>query len=125
MAASYERRVKSAGTAVHSSGSFVTPDGQQERRLIVGVKIGPALNASVRRAAEEAERVGFHSVWLSERVVTPLDKPHPYDPMPDPWVALSYLAAGAERVPLGTSVRMTALRAPVLLARRLVTVDRP
>ena len=77
--------------------------------MIVGVKIGPALDASVRRAAEEAERIGFHSVWLSERVVTPLDKPHPYDPMPDPWIALSYVAAVTERVLLGTSVSMIAL----------------
>jgi probable F420-dependent oxidoreductase len=92
--------------------------------LIVGVKIGPALDASVGRAAEEAERVGFHSVWLSERVVTPLDKPHPYDPMPDPWIALSYVAAVTERVLLGTSVSMIALRPPVLMARELATLDR-
>ena len=92
--------------------------------MIVGVKIGPALDASVRRAAEEAERVGFHSVWLSERVVTPLDKPHPYDPMPDPWIALSYVAAVTERVLLGTSVSMIALRPPVLMARELATLDR-
>ena len=92
--------------------------------MIVGVKIGPALDASVRRAAEEAERIGFHSVWLSERVVTPLDKPHPYDPMPDPWIALSYVAAVTERVLLGTSVSMIALRPPVLMARELATLDR-
>jgi len=90
----------------------------------IGVKIGPALGPEVARAAREAERLGFDSVWLSERVVTPLDRPHPYDPMVDPWVALAYVAAVTERVRLGTSVSQVALRPPVLMARELVTLDR-
>jgi probable F420-dependent oxidoreductase len=90
----------------------------------IGVKIGPALGPEVAHAAGEAERLGFDSVWLSERVVTPLDKPHPYDPMVDPWVALAYVAAVTERVRLGTSVSQIALRPPVLMARELVTLDR-
>ncbi|HXK34192.1 MAG TPA: TIGR03619 family F420-dependent LLM class oxidoreductase [Dehalococcoidia bacterium] len=90
----------------------------------VGVKIGPALGPDVARAARAAERTGFDSVWLSERVVTPLDKPHAYDPMVDPWIALAYVAAVTERVRLGTSVSQIALRPPVLMARELATLDR-
>ncbi|MHB8682862.1 MAG: TIGR03619 family F420-dependent LLM class oxidoreductase [Dehalococcoidia bacterium] len=90
----------------------------------IGVKIGPALGPEVARAAVEAERLGFDSVWLSERVVTPLDRPHPYDPAVDPWIALAYIAAVIERVRLGTSVSQIALRPPVLMARELVTLDR-
>jgi probable F420-dependent oxidoreductase len=90
----------------------------------VGIKIGPALGPELRVAAQTAERFGFHSVWLSERVVIPLDKPHPYEPMPDPWVALAYVAAVTERVKLGTSVSQIALRPPVLMARELATLDR-
>lgn len=90
----------------------------------VGVKIGPALGPEVARAARAAERTGFDSVWLSERVVTPLDKPHPYDPMVDPWIGLAYVAAVTERVRLGTSVSQIALRPPVLMARELATLDR-
>ncbi|MDE3095300.1 MAG: TIGR03619 family F420-dependent LLM class oxidoreductase [Chloroflexota bacterium] len=90
----------------------------------IGVKIGPALGPEVGRAAVEAERLGFDSVWLSERVVTPLDRPHPYEPMVDPWVALAYVAAVTRRVRLGTSVSQIALRPPVLMARELVTLDR-
>ena len=90
----------------------------------IGVKIGPADDASVGRAAQEAERAGFDSVWLSERVVIPLDKPHPYQPMVDPWIALAYVAALTERVHLGTSVSQIALRPPVLMARELATLDR-
>jgi probable F420-dependent oxidoreductase len=89
-----------------------------------GVKIGPATERSVKRVAEEAEKVGFDSVWLSERVAVPLDKPHPYRPMVDPWIGLSFVAAVTERVMLGTSVSQIALRAPVLMARELATLDR-
>ncbi len=92
--------------------------------MLIGVKIGPAEDADVRRAAQEAEAIGFHSVWLSERVVIPLDKPHPYQPMVDPWIALAYVAAVTERVKLGTSVSQIAIRPPVLMARELATLDR-
>jgi len=89
-----------------------------------GVKILPATEPSVKAAAVEAERLGFGSVWLSERVVIPLDKPHPYQPMVDPWIGLAFVAAVTERVQLGTSVSQVALRHPVLMARELATLDR-
>jgi probable F420-dependent oxidoreductase len=90
----------------------------------IGVKIGPALDRSVADAARKAEALGFDSVWVSERVAVPLDKPHPYEPMVDPWVALAFVAAVTERVQLGTSVSQIALRSPVLMARELATLDR-
>ncbi len=89
----------------------------------IGVKIGPATERSVKRVAEEAERVGFDSIWLSERVAVPLDKPHPYQPTVDPWIGLSFVAAVTERVTLGTSVSQIGLRSPVLMARELATLD--
>lgn len=90
----------------------------------IGVKVGPGDERGLKRAARAAERFGFDSIWLSERVVTPLDKPHPYDPMPDPWIGLAFCAAVTERVRLGTSVSQIALRHPVLMARELATIDR-
>ncbi len=90
----------------------------------IGVKLGPAADRGVKRAAEEAERLGFDSVWLSERVVAPLDRPHPYEPTVDPWIGLAFIAAATERVKLGTSVSQIALRPPVLMARELATLDR-
>ena len=74
--------------------------------------------------AEEAEKAGFDSLWISERVAVPLDKPHPFQPMVDPWMALAFVAAVTERVTIGTSVSQIALRPPVLMARELATLDR-
>src|SRR3990172_3588867 len=90
----------------------------------VGIKIGPADGPEVKDAAVRAEALGFDSVWLSERVAIPLDKPHPYEPGTDPWIGLAFAAAVTERVRLGTSVSQIALRPPVLIARHLATLDR-
>lgn len=89
----------------------------------VGVKIGPIDGPQLGERARKAEALGLDSVWLSERVVVPLDEPHPYDPMGDPWIGLTYVAAVTERVQLGTSVAQIALRYPVQIARILATLD--
>lgn len=90
----------------------------------VGLKIGPATDSDVKEAAVRAEEMGFDSVWLSERVATPIHKPHPYEPGTDPWIGLAFVAAVTSRVQLGTSVSQIALRPPVLMARELATLDR-
>jgi probable F420-dependent oxidoreductase len=93
--------------------------------MLLGVKVNPALTRDdLLRDSRYAEDIGFHSVWLSERVAIPLDKPHPYAPMIDPWVGLAFVAAITERVILSTSVSQIALRPPVLMARELATIDR-
>lgn len=90
----------------------------------VGLKIGPATDPTVKDAAVLAEEMGFDSLWLSERVAIPLDKPHPYEAGTDPWIGLAFVAAVTTRVQLGTSVSQIALRPPVLMARELATLDR-
>ncbi|HET9476154.1 MAG TPA: TIGR03619 family F420-dependent LLM class oxidoreductase [Dehalococcoidia bacterium] len=90
----------------------------------VGLKIGPATDPTVKDAAVRAEEMGFDSLWLSERVAIPLDKPHPYEAGTDPWIGLAFVAAVTTRVQLGTSVSQIALRPPVLMARELATLDR-
>lgn len=90
----------------------------------VGLKIGPATDPTVKDAAVRAEEMGFDSLWLSERVAIPLDKPHPYEAGTDPWIGLAFVAAVTTRVKLGTSVSQIALRPPVLMARELATLDR-
>ena len=90
----------------------------------IGLKIGPATDPDVKQAAIRAEQLGFDSLWLSERVAIPLDKPHPYEAGTDPWIGLAFVAAVTSRVQLGTSVSQIALRTPVLMARELATLDR-
>jgi probable F420-dependent oxidoreductase len=65
--------------------------------------------------ADALERLGFDSLWLSERVT---------GPCPDPLVALSFVAARTSRLKLGTSVMVLPGRNPMLLAEEMATLDR-
>ena len=89
----------------------------------VGVKFGLTTGREAAELARKAEDLGYHSIWLSERVAVPLDKPHPYEPSIDPWIGLAFIAAATERLFLGTTVSQIALRDPVLMARELATLD--
>ena len=90
-----------------------------------GVCVAPA--AAVR-VARRAEAVGFDSLWAGEHVVLPdprtPDSPmEPEDPILDPVVALSFLAAVTERVLLGTGVIILPQRQPLVLAKELASLD--
>jgi len=89
----------------------------------VGVKFGLSTGAEAADLARKAEKLGYHSIWLSERVVIPLDEPHPYEQSIDPWIGLAFVAAATDRLALGTTVSQIALRNPVLMARELATLD--
>jgi probable F420-dependent oxidoreductase len=85
--------------------------------------------------AEEADRLGFESIWLPEHLVVPFGSagsPHhgsdhppipPTVPVFDPFSALSFLAARTERIRIGTHVYNIGLRHPFITARAAATVD--
>jgi probable F420-dependent oxidoreductase len=91
--------------------------------------------AAIVGAAEEAERIGLDSIWTSERLLNPVDgafgigstEPTPlpdgYRSVYDPLETLSYVAAHTSTIALGTSVLDLLLHSPVVLARRLATLD--
>ncbi|HLH25196.1 MAG TPA: TIGR03854 family LLM class F420-dependent oxidoreductase [Chloroflexota bacterium] len=86
------------------------------------VRIGFALgvqgdghDAGFGRLVDDLERLGFDSLWLSERVSSPI-----YDPL----LGLAYAAARTRRLKLGTSVLVLPGRNPVLLAKELASLDR-
>lgn len=84
---------------------------------------------------EEADRLGFESVWVPEHVVVPLEatgSPHEgsdHPPIPsnvpifDALGVLAHLAGRTDRIRLGTHVYNVGLRHPFLTARAAVTVD--
>lgn len=91
--------------------------------------------AEIAEAAEEAERIGLDSVWTFERLLSPvggaigIGSPEPV-PLPDsyhsvyePLETLAYVAARTSTVTLGTSVLDLLLHSPIVLARRLATLD--
>jgi probable F420-dependent oxidoreductase len=87
--------------------------------------LGPAVT---RRIARRAEEMGYSSWWAGEHVVLPsprtADSPmDPRDPILDPLVHLSYVAACTEAMELGTAVVILPQRNPVVLAKQVATLD--
>ena len=93
--------------------------------------------ASISQVAEEAERVGLDSVWSWDRLMRPtvpiamggpggpvMEAPEDFASVYDPIETLTYVAARTSRITLGTSVLDALFQSPVILARRLATLDR-
>jgi probable F420-dependent oxidoreductase len=103
------------------------------------VKFGIALGALNSHfhvgAADEAERLGYESVWLPEHLVLPVRmsrSPHPGDehpPVPpttpvfDAFAYLGFLAGRTRHLRLGTHVYNLGLRHPFVSARAVQTLD--
>lgn len=109
------------------------------------VQIGAALPIAgvgvtadaVADVAQGAERMGLGSVWTYERLLRPtkpiamggaggpvMEGPVEWADVYDPIETLAYVAAKTESIRLGTSVVPALLHGPVVLARRLATLDR-
>jgi probable F420-dependent oxidoreductase len=94
--------------------------------------LNPAVWVAV---TEEADRLGFDSVWIPEHLVLPVDlggSPHAgedHPPIPsdvpvfDAIGYLCFLAARTERVRFGTHVYNIGLRHPFVTARAVATLD--
>src|SRR5512143_4303406 len=85
-------------------------------------------------AAKRAEVLGFDSLWALDRTLVPLKprEPYPvgdgvlpdkYRRVLDPLETLTFAAAHTHRVALGTSVLNLPWYSPVLLARRMNSLD--
>jgi probable F420-dependent oxidoreductase len=87
----------------------------------IGRKASPD---SIRRAAIQAEELGFDDVWVSEHIIVPADAPYPPSAnFWDPVLTLTWAAAATSRVRLGTSVLVLPMRHPLPLAKELATLQ--
>jgi probable F420-dependent oxidoreductase len=108
-------------------------------QLGVGLPTGGehATPEAIVQVAEEAERAGLGSVWTYERLLRPtvpiamggeggpvMDPPKGFANVYDPLEVLGHVAARTERIKLGTSVLDALFHSPVVLARRIATLDR-
>lgn len=87
------------------------------------------------RLAQHAEALGYHSLWVLQRLLYALERKNDYAPMPgqpwpkafervmDPIVSLAYVAGATKEIRLGTSVLIMPYYSPILLAKQLATLD--
>ena len=96
---------------------------------------GVADPTAIVTAVKRAEDLGFTSAWVNDRVLWPTNPRSPYPASADgalptqwqrnldPLDVLTFAAAASTTLRLGTSVLILPLYNPVLLARRLATID--
>jgi probable F420-dependent oxidoreductase len=94
-----------------------------------------ATSENILYIGKEAEKEGFDSVWVFERLLWPVKPQTPYGGVPnlpipveyqsvlDPLETLTYLAGNTQRISLGTSIIDILFHNPVVLARRFATLD--
>ena len=90
---------------------------------------------AITKVAQHAEELGYDSLWVYERLLYPVKPQTPYvatadgsypeafKTVLDPLDTLTWAAAKTRRIALGTSVLDMPYYNPVLLARRLTTLD--
>ena len=82
----------------------------------------------LERIGPLAEELGYDSVWVGEHVVvpdpySPPSPMQPLDPILDPLVALTFLAARTTRLRLATGIVILPQRNPLVLAKQLASLD--
>jgi probable F420-dependent oxidoreductase len=87
--------------------------------------LGPAVTGRLARLAED---LGYSSWWAGDHVVLPsprvAESPmDPTDPILDPLVYLSYVAAVTQRIELGTGIVILPQRHPLVLAKQVASLD--
>ena len=85
--------------------------------------------------AQRAEALGYHSIWVFQRLLYAIKPQNDYPPLPgqpwpksfervmDPLVSLAFVAAVTSRIRLGTSVLIMPYYTPIMLAKQLATLD--
>lgn len=72
---------------------------------------------SIKCMIPEIERLGFHSIWVHDRIF------HDEVNVIEPLSLLSYAAAQTSRVKLGTSILLLPFRNPILFAKMVSSLD--
>ena len=75
------------------------------------------------KVSQEAERLGFDSLWTTDHILMPKNSETPYERIFDSITSLAYLAGQTKKVKLGISSLIIAMRNPVEAAKQLATVD--
>lgn len=78
---------------------------------------------AVRNVAVTAEELGYDSVWTTDHVLMPTRSGTPYERILDSISSLAYLAGITNRVKLGISSLILAMRNPIVAVKQLATID--
>ena len=83
-----------------------------------------ASTEAIATVAQQAEALGFDSIWVSDHIVVPHSAiPRFGEVFFEPFTTLAYVAGKTQRIRLGTSVIILPYRNPLFMAKALATLD--
>ena len=83
-----------------------------------------ASTEAIATVTQQAEALGFDSVWVSDHIVVPHSAiPRFGEVFFEPFTTLAYVAGKTQRIRLGTSVIILPYRHPLFMAKALATID--
>jgi len=102
----------------------------------IGIMMFPTRHpVDVAVVAQQAEALGFDSLWVGEHPIMPVQSTSPFPGSPDgkipesyswfvdPFVALARASAVTTTLKLGTGITLVPERNPLLLAKQIATLD--
>jgi len=75
--------------------------------------------------AQRAEELGYSSLWTSDHILIPANRPEPFGNVLETFTTLSFLAARTETIRLGTGILVLPQRDPLLAAKQAATIHQP
>ena len=95
--------------------------GREKMNLKIRIGFNPGIRTlydalELKQFVDIGDKYDYDSIWLSDRVLGD-------DPLLEPTIALSFIAAYSTKLKFGTSVLALPLRNPVILAKQLATLD--
>ncbi len=72
--------------------------------------------------AQRAEALGYSSLWTSDHILIPANRPEPFGNVLETFTTLSFLAARTETIRLGTGILVLPQRDPLLAAKQAATI---
>ena len=111
-----------------AAGSEPEPTQEPKQRLRFGLVLSSfawpdSLPSRLASIASEAEAAGFDAIWVMDHLRQIPQVGRAWDPLPEAFTLLSWLAACTERVRLGPLVTSVTLRPIGLLAQMIATLD--
>lgn len=94
-----------------------------------------AKKENIEHLAKKADTIGLHSLWVLERLIWPVNPqnpypgtkdgmfPHDWEFILDPIETLMFVASKTKKIKLGTSIIDMLFHNPLILSKRLVTLD--
>lgn len=72
--------------------------------------------------AQKAEELGYASLWTSDHILIPANRPEPFGNVLETFTTLSYLAGRTQTIRLGTGILVLPQRDPLLVAKQAATI---